>query len=222
MRGVCWSKNNRRWRASLGGYGRNGYIGEFLTYREAVEARKRAEVELHGRVHEQAELRIVDGVIRLPVMNQRGRVVAISLVDECDLHIVEQGRWCRTRSGYVVQRRDGRVYYLHRLIFLDGEVCDHISGDKLDNRRANLRPCSQKENSRNTRLGKNNRSGFKGVRRASETTWEARIMVDRKGISLGRFTSAELAAEAYAEAARKFHGEFASPTELPDCVKEAA
>jgi len=89
---------------------------------------------------------------------------------------------------------------------------DHINGDPHDNRICNLRECSVKENLGNTRLSKNNTSGFKGVYLRKDTgRWAALIKHNRKKISLGCYPTAELAAAAYDKAAKEIFGEFASP-----------
>lgn len=45
--GVVWHKNNKRWVASIGVDGSVIYLGSFVSYHEAVDARKNAEV-LYG------------------------------------------------------------------------------------------------------------------------------------------------------------------------------
>ena len=92
-----------------------------------------------------------------------------------------------------------------------GPVVDHIDGDKLNNRRANLRLCSQADNTRNTRLGRNNTSGAKGVSLDVNGKWRARIWKDRKEIRIGTFDTVEEALAAYDKAAAELHGQFASP-----------
>ncbi len=84
---------------------------------------------------------------------------------------------------------------------------DHINGDSLDNRRRNLRICTQADNVKNSnrRIGL---SGFRGVSWKG-TCWYSQIGVDGRRKFLGYFHCPVLAAKAYDEAARKFHGEFA-------------
>ncbi|MDT4872900.1 AP2 domain protein [compost metagenome] len=103
---------------------------------------------------------------------------------------------------------------MHRWLVLGREKgggVDHRDGNKLDNRRGNLRQATQGQNAKNTRLARNNTSGFKGVSRTAEGRWRARITVDRKEIRLGVFGTPEEAAAAYDKAAKQMHGEFASP-----------
>lgn len=224
MRGVAFNRQSKKWRATLRGYGNNGYIGEFATEFEAMVARRAAEKELHLREHDRPEIKIYGDAAFVPVMGARGRQVATAVIDAADLPIVGAGRWSRVKSGYAVQRRDGRFVYMHRLIEPDGEAADHIDGDKMNNRRANLRSCTQAENSRNRRrLSRNNSSGVKGVSRVwgSPSRWRARIWLDRREIFLGSFATKQEALAAYAKASEELHGEFGAVVQARD-VGEAA
>ena len=121
------------------------------------------------------------------------------------------GRW----YAYTARRgADGKPFQIamHRVILgapPDKQV-DHIDGDSLNNRRSNLRLATSAQNARNRKLMATNTSGYVGVYwRKSCQKWEARICVDYKQISLGRFNRIENAATAYNIAAVMYHGEFA-------------
>jgi hypothetical protein len=86
---------------------------------------------------------------------------------------------------------------------------DHISMDKLDNRKANLRVCSTAENQCNRGLQRNNTSGLKGVTYyKANRKWGSSINKNKKKHFLGLFDTPEEAAEAYREASIELHGEY--------------
>jgi hypothetical protein len=120
------------------------------------------------------------------------------------------------KEGYVVVGHKYVQYRVHRIIWAmhygewpDHQI-DHINGIKTDNRIDNLRPCNDSQNQRNVKkksIGKH--SKHKGVD-LHQGRWRARIRPgDGTRLDLGYFTTEEDAAAAYAEAAAKFHGEFA-------------
>ena len=138
-----------------------------------------------------------------------------ALVDDEDFDFLNKWRWHTDNKGYVVRRvRVGGkklVVYMHREIMKtpSGMVTDHINGLRNDNRKDNLRVCTDAENKRNRGKTMNNSSGFKGVYWQKQIgRWYSRIMVDNKDIYLGTFDTPELASKAYIKASKKYHGEF--------------
>lgn len=107
---------------------------------------------------------------------------------------------------------------MHRLIAgaQKDSLVDHINHNTLDNRKANLRICSIKENSRNRRRRKQGyTSKYKGVYFCkTKRRYRARIFMDGKSIHLGSFKNEEDAARAYNEAVMIYFGEFASLNEI--------
>lgn len=79
---------------------------------------------------------------------------------------------------------------------------DHINGNTSDNRICNLKLCSQKENTQNTRMQKNNRCGLKGVSMVGKK-FRAHITVDGKQKHLGMFDTKEEAHQSYVSAAKE-------------------
>ncbi len=75
-----------------------------------------------------------------------------AIVDAGDYERLSQYRWyaTRTRSGacYAATNMDGTTVFMHRLIMNapKGKVVDHINGNGLDDRAANLRICTPGEN----------------------------------------------------------------------------
>ncbi len=134
-----------------------------------------------------------------------------AIVDASDVDMVKQHSWCVDPRGYVVSNISGNAYPLHRYLLNPptGLHVDHINGNRLDNRRSNLRICTGKENARNKGMGKNNKTGHVGVELLQSGKYLAKIMVDRKSIHLGRFDNIEDAVSARLEAEAKYFGEFA-------------
>jgi len=107
---------------------------------------------------------------------------------------------------------------MHRLITnaKPGEIIDHINRNSLDNRKCNLRKCSNSQNQWNTVKQKNNKSGFKGVYWNKEKEkWQAQISFGKDAVGkqvtfyLGRFDNVLEAAAAYDKKAKELHGKFA-------------
>lgn len=117
-------------------------------------------------------------------------------------------------------RKIWRACLMHRLITDApiGSVVDHINGNTLDNRNANLRVGSQSDNLANIRVSRGT-SKFKGVYFNKEKSlWQASIgFRSADGAStvryLGRFSSEEDAARAYDAAALTLRGLFAATNE---------
>lgn len=148
----------------------------------------------------------------------KGRV---AVVDADDAALLSQWKWSYTDTGYAVRfqrigRADGRrrkvTIRMHRFILgapRELEV-DHINGDRLDNRRANLRLVTDAQQRQNEGVCRGGSSLFKGVTRSKERgRWEAQIKHQRRRIYLGRFRDEVEAARAYDAAARELFGEFA-------------
>jgi len=100
-----------------------------------------------------------------------------------------------------------------------GMMIDHINGNGLDDRRANMRTCTNQQNMRNLRKRRSGSSIYKGVYYDKRRrTWYARICHNGKNIHLGTFATEIEAARAYDRAARRLFGEFAR-LNFPDEVE---
>jgi hypothetical protein len=120
----------------------------------------------------------------------------------------------KTTGRYVV-KIDSKTYATARIIYLHvhgvlHDEIDHIDLDRTNDRIGNLRVATHSQNCMNKRISPLNTSGYKGVRWDKKAgRWYAVIQRDGKRHELGRFTSKELAHEAYQKAAKELHGEFA-------------
>jgi len=154
-------------------------------------------------------------------INEEGLVITTAkgvkiIADAENYGILCNRSWC-IHNGYAVARIDKKVTRMHRFILSEtltaNDVVDHINGNPLDNRKANLRICTSKENSRNARVGKNNKTGVTGVRKMKSGKYHARICVDRKEVNLGFYDKFEDAVKARKIGEKKHFGEYAKTSE---------
>ncbi len=150
----------------------------------------------------------IDGdVLRIHTTN--GDVI---LADAEDYDKLKDHSWTVSNNGYAVSRINKKLVRMHRLLLgaeNTKDVIDHRNFDKLDNRKSNIRICSQKDNARHVRV-KNNSTGHKGIRLTQHGKYAARIMVDRKEIWLGSYSNIEDAIAARNKAELQYFGEFAA------------
>lgn len=94
------------------------------------------------------------------------------------------------------------------------KVVDHINGNPLDNRKSNLRICSQSENVLNKRSVSNNTSGFIGVSyRKDRDRYDPEIRIQGQRCHLGYTQSKEEAVYKRYYAEQLIFKEFANPIE---------
>ena len=132
------------------------------------------------------------------------------LIDKKDLKNVDLSNLRITSNGYVMI--GGK--FLHRIIMNPPAnlQVDHRNKNTLDNRKCNLRICTNSENAMNRGKQKNNYSGFKGVRldkRRKRKKFRAKITANKIIYHLGSFEKADEARAAYRKAAKQLHGQFA-------------
>ena len=142
-----------------------------------------------------------------------------ALVDDDVYEWASKYKWyALRRKGTFYARRNAWIWPIQKGVLLHREIMqpphgvmiDHIDGNGLDCRRANMRLASKAENQRNSRRPSNNTSGYKGVCWYKPLRkWKASIKHDGKTMHIGYFDDLEAAAHAYDDAARKYHGEFA-------------
>jgi hypothetical protein len=88
---------------------------------------------------------------------------------------------------------------------------DHINGDGLDNRRANLRLATAAQNNWNSKYGMGiGTSRYKGVQwHKHRKKWVAAISIDGQKKCLGYYSNEKEAARAFDKAAKERRGQFA-------------
>ncbi len=144
----------------------------------------------------------------LVIITQNGDVI---LADSEDYPVLSKYSWCISKKGYAVANINHKVTKMSRYILGANnpkDVIDHKNNIKLDNRKKNLRKCTQAENVRN-RTGKS-KNGFIGIRLTPQGKYNVRITIDRREIHIGNYDTLEEAIKARNEAEDKYHGEFGS------------
>ena len=143
----------------------------------------------------------------------------VTLVDTEDAYLLMEYAFhlvcAKRRSSYAVSWRLGKERMddglLHRAIVGETHLSvDHINGNGLDNRKVNIRLCTQSDNTKNRRKNRMASSRFKGVFLYKPNgKWMSAISVDRNKVHLGYFINEVDAAKAYDAAAISHFGEFA-------------
>jgi hypothetical protein len=147
----------------------------------------------------------------------------IATVDPEDVGRLSQYNWCavwspQTQSYYAFRNkflepdRHKVLEGMHRFVLGLGDDdernVDHENHDTLYNRKTNLRPADDFQNTRNARIRKDNKTGFKGVTHRGKK-YQAGIRVNGKRKHLGTCDTAEEARILYENAAKELHQEFA-------------
>jgi hypothetical protein len=154
----------------------------------------------------------------------KGRV---AIVDDDMYDYLNQWKWFYHVNGYALRtyKENGKSKKerMHRAVINapSGYDVDHINGNKLDNRKSNLRVATRSQNNYNKSVQSNSTSGFKGVSWSTQKNkWRARIHVDKQEINLGFFEYTIDAVMAYNEAAMKYHQSFAKLNTLDEVSAE--
>lgn len=102
-----------------------------------------------------------------------GDITATYKIDFEDYPLISRYKWSRASNGYAITRIAGIVTLLHRLLMRPkkGQQVDHINLDITDNRKSNLRVCSNSVNQQNKRGY--NKYSVKGVEQTSLGKWSA-------------------------------------------------
>ncbi len=148
-----------------------------------------------------------------------------ALVDDDMYDHLMQWTWHIRNGGYAAHpyREAGRgskqrLILMHRLVnnTPDGLFTDHINGNKLDNRRENLRTVTLTTSAWNVGMKPTNTSGYSGVTWwERDRKWTAQVMHNRRMHRIGYFDTKEHAALAYNVAAQELKGPYARLNVVP-------
>lgn len=156
------------------------------------------------------EIRITEFGAEIVIRNKMGDDIAVSLIDIDIVPLVKDLKWYLSDTGYCASRGKKGSYYLHRLVVSGADQVDHINGDRLDNRKSNLRPCNQSQNNANTSARKQSKTGAKGVFPLNGgPKFAAQITHNGKTHCLGVFMTIADAKSAYDSKSVELFGAFA-------------
>ena len=155
-------------------------------------------------------LGIQDGIGYIPLTQGQ-----VALVTPADYPGLIRYKWCAIKSPhtfYALAKVNGHRTPMHRFVMNPRStmVVDHINHNGLDNRRTNLRICTNAQNSRNSRPVRQKKVKYKGVTFVKTSKrFRASIRHKKKSKSIGYFDNEVAAAEAYDEKAKELFGEYA-------------
>jgi hypothetical protein len=134
-----------------------------------------------------------------------------TIVDKDTYIQLSSKKWRIHTKGYVSAVGKGEL--MHRLIMnaKKSQQVDHINGNKLDNRKSNLRLCSNSQNHMNkSKCTKEKSSKYKGVYWCKrKKRWRVCIKLNKKKIHIGDYKDEDAAGIAYNNAAIEIFKEFA-------------
>lgn len=144
----------------------------------------------------------------ITLCNQKG----VALVDDEDFEYLSKFTWYAHTTGYVTTSIKGKTILMHRFIMQPKKnfIIDHRNRNKLDNRKINLRICSQSQNLSYKIKSEGTTSIYNGVHYDKDRNkWSATIKINKSNVFIGRFDKQRHAAIARDIWAKELHGEFA-------------
>lgn len=183
------------------------------------------QIRKYGKIVEDRsvnKIEILESYAEIYLYNAKHELVAKTLIDIDDIEKIKKYKWHainnRNKNFYVeTSNKEISNRLLHRFIMdaPEGMVVDHINRNPLDNRKCNLRICTNTQNMENCDMRKNNTSGCKGVYWAKDKNkWTVQIGLNGKTKYIGRFNNYEDAVKARIEAVEKYYGKFSNDKEI--------
>lgn len=164
------------------------HMHQFRKYGRFLDSNPRTQNDLN-------EYRIKGKVTEFDVYNQRCDVVDHFIIDTADLEKVKYHKWRRDTNNHIITgnstNKTPRRELSHIIVGVvpDDKVVDHINHDPRDNRKSNLRICSQADNICNRGYMSNSSSGWQGIHwEKSRGKWSVEIEKDDIRYRLGRFS----------------------------------
>ena len=181
-------------------------------YSKGYCAKHYQQIKKKGKIYktykEPNDIILYDDYAEIIILDNKSNEVGRVKIDLDDVDRVGQYKW-HISHGYACCNEN--KIRLHRFIMNcpNDKVVDHINHNPLDNRKCNLRICSNQQNCMNQNKHSNNTSGYTGVLwDKAKNKWMARIKVNYKQIFLGYYDTLEKAIEVRKQAEIKYFGEY--------------
>lgn len=195
----------------------NKVIAKGLCSKHYTQLRRYGKIFKYSCRDKTNHIEILEDHAEIYLIDMNNEVCSKTLIDLDDVDKVKDIKWHRSdlqRNTYYCVSNNKTWRKLHRLIMnvTDPNIfIDHINHNGLDNRKSNLRICTNQENTRNCVTPKNNKSGYKGIYWAKDKNkWTVQITLNNKTKYIGRYEKLEDAITARKEATKKYYGEFAN------------
>lgn len=153
---------------------------------------------------------VIDGNIAyIDLYDKQYNVIAKAIIDAEDIEKVKNIKWRINGNGYVINNSNTNIF-LHRRILNVDNMVDHRNGNRLDNRKENLRITTHSTNQMNVK-----HSGIY----SHNDKWIAKIKLNQKQAHLGVFAYEEEAKYARWYAEQILFKDFAYPKEEPNIIQ---
>lgn len=146
--------------------------------------------------------------------DQKGREFYFDLED---YNKIKEHCWCvDNKDKYVCTLIEGKRFRLHNIVMgdKDGKVIDHIDGNRVDNRKENLRLVTRHQNNMNVTKVPNTKSGVIGVFQTKSMKWKACITYKYKRYNLGVYDKLEDAIRERLKKEKELFGEYSGQQHL--------
>lgn len=144
---------------------------------------------------------ILDSETAFFTIVQRNSTTSVVFVSPEDIEKVQIRKWNINKGGYVTCSLHGKTIYLHRYLMnapAHLEVDHFMNGNKLDNRRCNLKLVSTRENQQNRFSHRSGRlPGTFLVKECRTRPWKAQVFFQGKKYFLGMFATEKEANQCY-------------------------
>ena len=158
-----------------------------------------------------------EGYCRMKVYNLKGEVKTETIFDLEDKEQIEKYKWGLSKSGYICRLERGRrcnprhSIYLHKFILNSkSKQVDHINQNKLDNRKINLRPCTNQQNNWNKKLtSRKSKTKYKNIMLTKQDTFMVSIKLNGEPHYFGTHKTLEKAIKARNIGLCSLFGDFA-------------